>query len=336
MRLSDFVSYPQISIQCHDNPDADALASGYGLYLFFKEKNIDVRLIYSGSFKIQKTNLVAMIDKLRIPIEYTEERFTDGLLITVDCQYGAGNVTLIKADHIAVFDHHPIDHLNNYDYEINSSLGSCSTLIWHLLTEEGFNVNHYPLLATALYYGLFSDTNAMSELKHPLDRDMRDQLLPDMHLIKKLNSSNLSLKEIEIAGLALLRYSYNETYHFAIVKAQPCDPNILGLVSDMVLQVDAIDVCVIFSELEQGIKFSVRSCEKEVQADELARYLTYHIGSGGGHHEKAGGFINHQLFKKYYPDSNLEGYFHSRLKRYFKSYQVIYAEKASIDTSNMP
>ena len=34
MRLSDFLEYNDIAIQCHDNPDADALASGYGVYVY--------------------------------------------------------------------------------------------------------------------------------------------------------------------------------------------------------------------------------------------------------------------------------------------------------------
>jgi len=37
-RLSDLEEYNPITIQCHDNPDADALASGFGLYLYFTEK----------------------------------------------------------------------------------------------------------------------------------------------------------------------------------------------------------------------------------------------------------------------------------------------------------
>ena len=34
MRLSDILKYNDIVIQCHDNPDADALASGFALYTF--------------------------------------------------------------------------------------------------------------------------------------------------------------------------------------------------------------------------------------------------------------------------------------------------------------
>ena len=32
MKLSDLAAYNPITVQCHDNPDADALASGYALY----------------------------------------------------------------------------------------------------------------------------------------------------------------------------------------------------------------------------------------------------------------------------------------------------------------
>ena len=38
-----------------------------------------------------------------------------------------------------------------------------------------------------------------------------------------------------------------------------------------------------FSVLDYGIKFSVRSDYAEVRADELAAYISEHIGSGGGH-----------------------------------------------------
>ena len=48
MRLSDLEKYDSITIQCHDNPDADAVGAGYGLYRYFADKKCKVRLIYSG------------------------------------------------------------------------------------------------------------------------------------------------------------------------------------------------------------------------------------------------------------------------------------------------
>ena len=37
MRLSELLAYNDIVIQCHDNPDADALASGYALKWYFEK-----------------------------------------------------------------------------------------------------------------------------------------------------------------------------------------------------------------------------------------------------------------------------------------------------------
>lgn len=337
MRLNNLLKHENIVIQCHDNPDADSLASGYALYRYFKSKDKNVRLIYSGRFQIQKRNLLLMIEKLDIPVEYIKKPIKVDLLITVDCQYGTGNVTKHEAKEVAIIDHHQLEiNVDRYENtDIRSYLGCCSTLIWQLLQSEGFDVNSDVRISTALFYGLYMDTGQFAEIFHPLDRDMRDMLHYDQGTITTLRNSNLSLDELEIAGLALLRYIYNEKHHFAVIKVKPCDPNILGLISDFLLQVDSIDTCVVFNEVQDGIKISVRSCIKEVKACELASYLTDVIGSGGGHNEKAGGFIQRQLFEGQYNNMNLEAYFTERMNQYYESFEVINASRYKIDLKQM-
>ena len=109
MKLKDLLRFKKVVIQCHDNPDADALASGYALKWFFEKNNKDVRFIYRGRYEVKKSNLLIMIKKLEIPVEYapfiSDEEDPD-LLITVDCQYGEKNVTKTSAKKIATIDHH--------------------------------------------------------------------------------------------------------------------------------------------------------------------------------------------------------------------------------------
>ena len=178
MRLSDLDSFCKITIQCHDNPDPDALAAAYGLYKYFTGKDRDVRIIYSGNFKITKSNLLLMIKELNIPVSYysPDTGKTDGLLLTADCQYGQGNVTRLEADDLAVIDHHNgICEIGLS--EIHPELGSCSTLVWKLMQDEGCDILSDRDLCTALYYGLMTDTGNFSEISHPLDKDMRDCLI---------------------------------------------------------------------------------------------------------------------------------------------------------------
>ena len=50
MQLEELLNYQDIVIQCHDNPDADALASGFGVYTYLMEHDIKPRFIYGGKF----------------------------------------------------------------------------------------------------------------------------------------------------------------------------------------------------------------------------------------------------------------------------------------------
>ncbi len=338
MQLQDFDCYQSIYIQCHDNPDADTIASGFALFTYFKELGKKVRLIYSGRFQIQKSNLILMLERLFIPIEYVSPAdisLKDDLLITADCQYSAGNVTMIPAKHVAIIDHHQIEVETVDTALIMSNFGSCSTIVWQLLTDAGFDFSTHPQVSTALYYGLFTDTLQFAEIYNPADKDMRDSLHFSQSIINLLRNSNLSSKELEIAGIAMIRTIHNDANRYSLIKAQPCDPNILGLISDMCIQVDNVDMCVVYNELDDGIKFSVRSCVKETKASDLAAYLADGIGSGGGHLEKAGGFISRRKYEKVHPGYHTEAYFSERIQQYCYSFDIIYARTYELNTSGM-
>ncbi len=332
MQLKEFLGYENIVVQCHDNPDADAIASGFGVYSYLKKQGKKVRFIYGGKFPIQKSNLILMVTELKIPIEYVQELEMAELLITVDCQYGGGNVTYFPAKTVAVIDHHQVSGELPVLNEVRSNFGSCATVVRELLKIEEMDLNENKLLATALYYGLMTDTNNFTEVSHPLDKDLRDDAIFDRAILTRLRNANLSFRELEIAGAALLGYDYNETYHYALVKAEPCDPNILGIISDMMLEVDTVDCCLVYSVLPFGIKLSVRSCIKEVKASELAEFITEGIGSGGGHLEKAGGFIQAELLGE---KENISEFLKVCMNDYFENTLIIRAKEYDIDLKDM-
>ncbi len=339
MRLNELLQYDNIVVQCHDNPDADAIGSGFGVYYYLKKNGKKVRFIYGGKFAIQKSNLLLMVKELDIPIEYVAELEEPDLLVTVDCQYGEGNVTRFGAKNVAVIDHHQVSGKLPEMSEVRSNLGACATVVRELLQMEEIDINEDKNLSTALYYGLMTDTNNFTEIFHPLDKDLRDDTLFDKAAITHFRNANLSLKELEIAGAALLAYDYNELYRYAVVEAQPCDPNILGIISDMILEVDAVDTCLVYSVLPFGVKISVRSCIKEVKASELAEFITDDIGSGGGHLEKAGGFIQLELlekaYAKYQREPNIQEFLKWRMTDYFDDIQIIYTRNHNIDLTSM-
>ncbi len=292
MKLEELLDFEEIVIQCHDDPDADAVASGFALLEYLKSQGKTARLTYAGPRPISKSNLLLMIETLQIPLEYVQTLdHAPELLITADCQDGQGNVSSLPRRALAVIDHHQTADPEKLPplQEVRSAYGACSTVVWDMLRQTDFPLRRR--LSTALYYGLYMDTNRFQDLSHPMDKDMRDSLKIDRDVLLRLQNTNLSLEEISIAGQALSNLHCSAERRFAVAEVQPCDPNILGIVSDMLLEVDAVDVCAAYCMLPGGAKFSLRSCLPEIRADKLAQWIARDLGSGGGHLTKAGGFL---------------------------------------------
>lgn len=334
MQLRELLAYEKITIQCHDNPDADTLATGYAAYCYLQAHGIKPRMIYAGR-KITKDNLRIFVEALDIPVENVQntDQPIEGLLLTVDCQYGSSNVTHFDADEVIIIDHHQPDGTVNVRNHIISSYVSCSTVIWEMLKQEQFDLKAYPALQTALYYGIYTDSGEMSNVSNPVDKDMLDDLTYDKGLIYRLKNSNISIDELEIAGVAMIRTTFNKELHFAVVRTAECDSNILGFIADLVLQVSAIDSCVVFNVLNGGIKFSTRSCVNTIRADHLAKYISLGIGSGGGHKDKAGGFISLGNYEREYKETEPVTYFENRMEEYMEAYEIIDVLNYRFDTS---
>ncbi len=350
MKISQLLEFDNIIVQCHNNPDADALASGYAVLRYLKSKGKNARFVYGGNFEVAKSNLKLMIADLHIKVHFVryqeqlsellgiEKHELPDLLITVDSQYGEGNIQKFEAKNIAIIDHHQVSNFLPELAEVRSYQASCATVVWDMLRADGFDVNQDMNLSTALYYGLLTDSNNFSELYHPLDMDMRDEVKYVASTITKFRNSNISQEELRIAGIALLGSEYYRDNHYSIVKSDPCDPNVLGIISDMLLEVEDVECCLVYSIHEGGIKISVRSCVKEVKANELARFICAGVGDGGGHLIKAGGSIRRKLLEMQeldYTPPTIQQFFRERMRDYFRDNEIIYADKYNADIASM-
>ena len=334
MELKNLARYKRIVIQCHNIPDADSVASGYALQCYLRSLKTEAELVYGGPAAIQKPSLLMMLEALNIEIEHISGLPADTeLLITVDCQRGAGNVQhfdLPDTAEIVVIDHHRPEIPENHNTVIRPHLASCATLVWDLLQKEGFTMDDS--VRNALYYGLFCDTNGLSELRHPLDRDLAD-ITFDAGLIRKLKNSAITAEELPIIGKTLLN---QETIKgIGLFRSEPCDPNLLGFVSDIAQQVVYIDCCIIYNLQQHGVKLSVRSSVREIMASEIAGFLCSGAGSGGGTFDKAGGFITFQGMKEAAGETDPETYLRNRILAYIDHFDLIYAGKNNIDFSSM-
>lgn len=320
--LQQFLQYEKIYIQCHNNPDADTLASAYGVYCFFLNHGIDAEILYGGAHQVKKYNIKYMIEQCGIPIHYAEQLpEAAGLLLIMDGQYGQGNVQRFEASEIAVIDHHPAMIQEDKKVLIKSSYQSCSTIVWELLKEENYPVRENESLRVALLYGLFTDTSSFYDLYREKDIEMRMELSGEFPVFEKLTKSCMTVGELMIASDAMYNHYFDIEKRFAIISALRCDQAVLGIIGDFVIQVDIVLACFTYTSVNGGYQISVRSCEERIPAGALAAYVCEGIGSGGGHAKKAGGRISSQLLTEKYGEVDIFEFISQKLNEFIPGNQ---------------
>lgn len=322
--LQRFLTYKKICIQCHNNPDADTIASAFGIYRYLTAHNIEAAIVYGGLQKIKKLCLKMMLDKCHIPIQYVHSISDSNfdLLFLVDCQYGQGNAEKFESDEIAIIDHHiqMVDVHENY--LIKSSYQSCSTLIWELLREEGYDVKEDQELSVALLYGLYTDTSCYADLYSPVDTNMRTELFADQPLFERLAKASMSIAELMIVSDAMFHHYFDVERHFTIVEALTCDQTVLGIIGDFMIQVDVVFLSFTCTEANNGYQISLRTCHENLPANKIAAYLCEGIGNGGGHAKKAGGRILKEKMQEKYGEKSIFDVINQLLCQYIDEHLV--------------
>ena len=280
-----------VYIQPHNIPDPDAIASSFALSMLLGRFGIQCTIIYGDS--IEKANSKRMIDMFNIKMEHIDEDFAiekDDFLIFIDVQRGNSNLTDLQVKRVGVIDHHDKMTHTNYDYEdIRTEMGACSSMITSYYREMGVE----PSLeaATALVYGIMTDTDNLTRYNNNADAEMFYWLYKyaDFSMIKNLRMNEIGKADIYAYAKALQNI---EIYgNIGFIHIEDCNDSLLGTISDMVYTIEGVAIVVSYAKREDGIKFSIRSGLKGVKANDLVRYILNNQGVGGGHDEMAGGFI---------------------------------------------
>lgn len=302
-------------------PDPDAIASSFALCELLKRYEIDAKIIYVNV--IEKVNSKKMVEMLNVSMNVKDSSFLsnpDDCIILIDSQAGNSNITNIIGSAVAVIDHHT--DLNNQDYfykDIQESIGACSTIIADYYKDLG--VEPSMDVATALLYGIMNDTNNLTRNTHQRDLDNFYWLygLSNLEKIKKLRMNEIGREDLNAYAKALETFEIYGSIGF--VHIENCNDSLLGTISDMVYTIEGTTIVVSYARRSDGIKFSVRSGEKYVYADELVKYILQDKGVGGGHKEMAGGFI---------PQEELGFLVNKELDTYVRFRAISYVEEQRI------
>jgi nanoRNase/pAp phosphatase (c-di-AMP/oligoRNAs hydrolase) len=257
--------------------------------------DIPSRLVYSGL--VERSENWAMLN--RLTPEW--ERVESGLpleqypaLALVDTQPGAGNNRLppeilpqIVLDH-----HQPIrEAVTAVDYaDIRPDIGATVTLLYQYLDAAG--VEPDPILATAMFYGLKTDTRGLSRGASITDEVAYIQLLS--HIDRR------ELIRVEQAGLPQAYYrafskglDAARLYGQAIVAhlGSMSRPDFGAEMADVLIRMEGMHAVLCTGEYEETLYLSVRTQAMDQDAGLLIQQLVVPPGKAGGHGTMAGGQV---------------------------------------------
>lgn len=301
-----------IYIQTHNFPDPDAIASAYGLQKLLALYGVESKLCYDG--RIDKLSASKMLEAFHIEmLPYAQlvpdMRETDRI-ICVDSQKHGGNVTDFIGDEVACIDHHPTFVPVEYRYQDIRITGACATLIAEYYALSGSEPDRDT--ATALLYGVKMDTLQFTRGVTELDIQMFGFLFPrcDQEKLADLERNNMEFTDLKAYGAAIESIELYDKVGFSCIPFS-CPDALIGILSDFILALIEVEVAVVFSFREDGIKLSVRSEDPDIHAGNLLHEALRDIGSGGGHASMGGGLIGRDRLPELgnYPENYIRNLF---------------------------
>lgn len=301
-RLNDLLALCQghpVYIQTHNFPDPDAIASAYGLQKLLEMYGVESVLCYDG--RIDKLSASKMLDAFQIRMLPYESLISDmqetDRIICVDTQKHAGNVTDFVGDEVACIDHHPTFVPIEYQYQDVRITGACATLIAEYYVQSGKEPDSDT--ATALLYGLKMDTLQFTRGVTALDIEMFGYLFPRCDQVKlaNLERNNMEFEDLKAYGAAIENIELYDKLGFSCIPFS-CPDALIGILSDFILALIEVEVAVVFSFREDGVKLSVRSEDPDIHAGNLLHTALKDVGNGGGHASMGGGFISNEHLPK--------------------------------------
>jgi nanoRNase/pAp phosphatase (c-di-AMP/oligoRNAs hydrolase) len=290
-------SHERALVLTHDNPDPDAVASACGLaHLLESAAGIHATAAYGGI--IGRAENKALLKVLHLPIQPLSriEPGRHDLLCLVDTQPEVGNYArTIGVVPQLVIDHHPVrpSSLSVPFHDVGGPAGATSTMVCGYL--RAAKLLPGPPLATALFYGIKSDTRDLGREYDPADLEAYNWLFP---FIDKPLLSRIEHPAVPARYFAAYHRAYERARLHGEGEALLVDmgavyvPEIVPEVADKLISLEGLRWSLATGSYGSELYLSLRLNDRRVNAGKLVREICGPMGgSAGGHGAMAGARI---------------------------------------------
>lgn len=284
----------RLAILTHDNPDPDTIASAAALKLLLqKKRRINSDVIYSGV--IGRAENRAMVELLHLPMKHLSSADLNsyGHLALIDAQPLTGN-NAFPANRVVdiVLDHHPLREAtrNARFYDVRPELGASATLMTQYLQDAGIEIPRD--LATALLYGIRSETHDLGREVDPADLDAYMSLFAQCDAAKLATISRPQLPRRYYVQMAVALGSLEVGSTVALCTlGEVIDPDFVPEMADLAIRAEGILWSLATGTYDGRLYLSIRAHDANANAGAVMMRVLEGIGAGGGHGMRAGGNV---------------------------------------------
>lgn len=284
-------SASQVLILIHNNPDPDAIGGAVAMrYLLQEIAGLKSRIVYNGI--IGRSENKALVRYLGRPLHRLtpSELAAAEAIILMDTQPGAGNNALpLHLIPAAVIDHHPWREQSRAApfVDVRPEVGATASIMMEYL--KAAELKPPPRIATALFYGIKTDTLGLGRHTTFIDTEAICRLLPrlDVEAISKIERAQVppayfknftaALQTARIYDGVIISYLGEMGY-----------PDLTAEIADFLLRLQNCRWVICMGCYKRRLILSVRTHQPQ-GAGQLAQTIIGKRGIAGGHGSMAGG-----------------------------------------------
>lgn len=285
-----------------NDPDPDAIASALALRAVLGMTARQAPIITRGS--VTRPENRRMLDELRVSVHHVNrsELAARSPLVLVDVQppYFGPDV----GDVAAVIDHHPTVGPYRARYrDVRTSIGASATMALEYLLAASDATLTKPL-ATALLYGIITDTKSLSRSASEEDLGAFAFLFPraDHAALRRIQHPSYGPLALRRFGRALQRARVERGLAYVHLGRLPrSQEHIVAQLAEFALGMAGAEVAVVSGVFGPHLVMSARSLSPDAQLGERLRELFDAYGSAGGHPVMAKAVVMLRSWRKDHP-----------------------------------
>jgi nanoRNase/pAp phosphatase (c-di-AMP/oligoRNAs hydrolase) len=284
-RLFELVS-PEDTVAIIINADPDAIASALALKRLFWRK---VRKVFIYHINIiKRADNLALIRLLKIELQSLRKlkssEITKWAIVDSQPQH---NEQFGRFQFDIIIDHHPlVPGTAGRFVDVKEDYGANATILTEYL--RAVKIKPSPRLATALFYGIKTDTDNFARPSVPPDINAFRYLyqFANTSIIKKIESSEMTRNTLKGFKTALENLTFvkdKAIIHMGKVN----DPDMLVMTADFFLKLVEASWCIVSGVFGQKLIVIFRNAGFRLDAGKMAQRMFGRWGSAGGHRSMA-------------------------------------------------